>query len=606
MASGLRLVKVKLTCLLLAVVPAQELEEGIVTNFWDEDPLSFFPWDKVGNRPVQLWKGDYDDVKQISCKLPSDLLFDWLDLKRGMSRWLKEVMLAKPAVMQIYWEQIRPIQHALTNIVAHHNTTSTRDCILGMLSVRAFYLVVQSPEYRNREIILMNNFVNDWHYMVHKFKWSTMILSGWASVIFPSYEMLQSSFIENNGDLVWIDCEALPRSSVKLPMRQEEVYSLTSERWHEISSTLATITEEDARKCPVALAYASVLVSTTQDDQQAVLNLLDEAQRLLRYYREKNDFTYVNLLHVQWPIWHFAALTTMRIDDNMGISQEKSCQLLWCKDGGTPNPISCQCEILFPETHRKDTVCFYMSDTRRKSSLRNITSILNARFWTLAFGINRAYAEDHGYEIDYVQPDNQTHFPGRKVGWGKVKVMIDSLRERGPERCAYGVSIDTDAFMRTSEPLSNIISGYGLDDDKLILFSQEYHTEHNPGNVHANGGFFIVRNSPEGVGLLEEWYNVPEDNPELAHLKKENPQGLNLCWDLKMQPKYSDVVVLAEPHLFTAPFGWVVRHNWFKDLRFEQEMQDILLQRLQQRYNCIMCQNVYDWDDSNNTDPGWR
>lgn len=78
-----------------------------------------------------------------------------------------------------------------------------------------------------------------------------------------------------------------------------------------------------------------------------------------------------------------------------------------------------------------------------------------------------------------------------------------------------------------------------------------------------------------------------------------------MCWDQKMQPKYAAVTALGEPHLFTAPLGVAIRHNWFKDLRFEQELQDILLHRLQRRYNCIVCQNVYDWDDSNNTDPGW-
>jgi len=295
-----------------------------------------------------------------------------------------------------------------------------------------------------------------------------------------------------------------------------------------------------------------------------------------------------------------------RIAEETGADRPETCDLLWCPEGGTPNPITCSCEVLFPEGGDNVTACIFMVDTRRKSSLRNITSVLNARFWTLTYGINRLYAEDHGYEIEYVQPDNQTHFPGRKVGWGKVKVVIDKLREYGPERCAYGISIDTDAFFRTSEPLSAAIHHYGLSDSKLALFSQEYHTELRPNNTFINGGFFIVRNSAEGVGLLEEWYNVPEDYEEMAHLKKENPQGLNLCWDEKIQPRHAESVVLAPSHLFTAPLGWFVRHNWFKDLRFEQEMQDVLLQRLHRKYGCIMCQNVYDWDDSLNTDVGWR
>eukprot|EP00928_Gymnodinium_smaydae_P023949 TRINITY_DN19550_c0_g1_i2.p1 TRINITY_DN19550_c0_g1~~TRINITY_DN19550_c0_g1_i2.p1 ORF type:complete len:342 (-),score=64.73 TRINITY_DN19550_c0_g1_i2:68-1093(-) len=313
---------------------------------------------------------------------------------------------------------------------------------------------------------------------------------------------------------------------------------------------------------------------------------------------------------LQTTRWHLLALAVMRISGELKVDNPQSCQLLWCPDGGTPNPLTCECEVIFREAALPEvknvTACFFMVDTRRKSSLRNITSVLNARFWTLTFGVNRLYADDHGYEIEYVQPDSELHYPDRKVGWGKVKVVLDRLREYGSERCEYGVSIDTDAYMRSSESLAGLVHHYGLNDDKLILFSQEYHTELRPDNTFANGGFFIVRNTAAGRAILEEWYNVPENYPEMRHLKKENPQGLNLCWDLKMQPRYKDVAVLAEPHLFTAPLGWFVRHNWFKDMRFEQEMMDVVLQRLFKRYGCIMCQNVYDWDDSLNTDPGWR
>jgi len=245
-----------------------------------------------------------------------------------------------------------------------------------------------------------------------------------------------------------------------------------------------------------------------------------------------------------------------------------------------------------------------MVDNRPRSSLNNITSVLNARYWTLSFGINRAYAHDYGYEIDYINANESTH-PGRKVGWAKVRIMMDALGERGPERCAYGVYVDTDAYIRTSEPLTAIISTYGLDLDKLILFSQEHRkNDVGSGQRFINDGFFIVRNSPMGMGLLQKWYDIPEQHEDLAHLK-ENPQGLSMCWDLKLQPKYASVTVLGKPELFTAPLGMVVRHNWFQDRRFEQEMQELLLQRLVHRFKCILCRSAYDWDDSYNWDVGW-
>ena len=66
------------------------------------------------------------------------------------------------------------------------------------------------------------------------------------------------------------------------------------------------------------------------------------------------------------------------------------------------------------------------------------------------------------------------------------------------------------------------------------------------------------------------------------------------------------MTVLGSAQLFTAPLGLVIRHNWFKalpvgwvgllpwadgqDLRFEQEMQDILLQRLHQSFWAAGCE----------------
>ncbi|CAE8623538.1 unnamed protein product, partial [Polarella glacialis] len=83
----------------------------VITNIMDEDAESFVPWDKVMDRPVQFWKGDYGDVDTISCKRPDDLLFDWLAVKRGMAGWLRELQQGTNRVMQSYWEEVRPIQH---------------------------------------------------------------------------------------------------------------------------------------------------------------------------------------------------------------------------------------------------------------------------------------------------------------------------------------------------------------------------------------------------------------------------------------------------------------------------------------------------------------
>lgn len=580
----------------------------VITNIADEDPESDILLNRLSNKPVEFWQGNYSDLTTLACNRSGDLLFDWLEMKWGMVSWLKEMMRGTDRVAQTYWEAIRPVQHAFTNIIAFHNITTTRDCLLGMLSVRLFYMTVQSQSYREVGMVEQNNFMTDWHYYSHKLSWAKLARSGWGNVLWPCLHLLSVAFRRHMPSLAWADCDQLPGGAHLISAGQDVM--LTVQPTVNLAALMRILDEVDVqtvRQCPVAHAYAAAVVAMMADDVKVSLRYFDRAQTFVKQYREINDFTFVNLLNVHWPLWQTMAFAMERVSHQLGMDiMPRSCGLLYCPDGGTPNPLTCKCQVLFPRDHPKVTACFFMVDTRPKSSLRNITSLLNARFWTLTYGINRAYADEHSYEIEYVQPDNQTHFPDRKVGWGKVKVMIDRLREYGPDRCAYGVSIDSDAYMRTSEPLAAAVHFYGLDEAKLILFSQEYHTELRPDSTFINGGFFIVRNVAAGVRLLEEWYNVPNDYSDMSHLKKEDPQGLNLCWDLKIHPRHADSVVLAPSYLFTAPLGWFVRHNWFKDLRFEQEMQDVLLQRLQRRYGCIVCQNVYEWDASLNTDPGWR
>ena len=65
--------------------------------------------------------------------------------------------------------------------------------------------------------------------------------------------------------------------------------------------------------------------------------------------------------------------------------------------------------------------------------------MLHARYWTLTYGVNRLYAEENGYTIEYVVPENATHYPNRKVGWAKVKVLLDRLIEEG---CAESHELD--------------------------------------------------------------------------------------------------------------------------------------------------------------------
>ncbi len=57
-----------------------------------------------------------------------------------------------------------------------------------------------------------------------------------------------------------------------------------------------------------------------------------------------------------------------------------------------------------------------------------------------------------------------------------------------------------------------------------------------------------------------------------------------------MQPAHAGVTVLAPPWQFGGPQAWLVRHNWFKDLRFEHELQEVLLHQMRAHVGCIACE----------------
>eukprot|EP00435_Cladocopium_sp_Y103_P043288 s311_g12.t1 len=455
--------------------------------------------------------GDYTNVDHLSCATTFDQLFDWMDLKKSMALWLRASMYKKEKVLQIHWEKIRPLQHALTNLISLHDLTTSRDCILGMMAIRFFYLVIQGASYRDEALMNETALAIDWYYMVAKFKWSLLLKTGWAPIFFQSWALVGTDMHlpgcllrpaelwmcllggdeEKHGTTAAFGCDS-----------QEMEPAEAMAYWETLVKVLDSVSEEDAHRCPLAYAHVATVLAFSQVDEDTPdlsfsSNLLDAAQQMLRTiskpigfspqgdrrYQEKNNYTLANLMLSKWEFFKIGAELATRVDDKDGRSTIGSCGLLWCKEELTPNPRTCECEIVFTQDFRNSTFCLFVVDNRRRSSLRNITSILNARYWTLSYGINWAYAQDHGYEIDYVQPDPVLHYPDRKIGWAKVKVIHDALRERGPERCNFG----------------------------------EYHMEEGlrkDQQDFINGGFFIVRNSPKGLQILDDWYNVPETHEE--------------------------------------------------------------------------------------------
>ena len=104
-------------------------------------------------------------------------------------------------------------------------------------------------------------------------------------------------------------------------------------------------------------------------------------------------------------------------------------------------------------------ICIFMVDNRPPEELKTVEDIAEGKYIAMTYYVNQLYAEQHGYTLHFVVPNEERHFLGRKVGWAKVKIIERYLR-KNPEKCAYGISIDTDAYFRSTEKLEDVIAHY--------------------------------------------------------------------------------------------------------------------------------------------------
>ncbi len=115
--------------------------------------------------------------------------------------------------------------------------------------------------------------------------------------------------------------------------------------------------------------------------------------------------------------------------------------------------------------------------------------------------INRQYCDRYGYEMHTIEAPLQTE---RHPIWFKVKGVRDVLRSAD-----FVLFMDADAYFidheKTIESLiqehmgsSSFLAGNDRR-DKDFVFSDE----------NANVGVYVVRNSVEGFGLLDDWWNAP-------------------------------------------------------------------------------------------------
>lgn len=302
----------------------------------------------------------------------------------------------------------------------------------------------------------------------------------------------------------------------------------------------------------------------------------------------------------------------------------RQCALSLCPEGGSPNLVTCECDSLrrnSPRPVRRDppratsasvrgvprqlhprSVCIISADPGSDRPLDgNLSRLVTGRveevsdFWTLTYHLNRMYAALHGYR--FYRPtwsDAETRrllddgsWPQRRLQWAIVRLVQRMLEDRS---CRYVAWLDSDAFVVSSEPLDVILEASGFfrphgpsRQQRLFLFASAVSAEKRHKDVSAlniSDHFLVVRNTPLARHMVERWWRLPSDRPELARFRTElflEQTAMNEYF-----PRLRNLVARAPPlgH-FEGFAGRFVRHGGgIKDLDFRLRLQSALLARV--------------------------
>ena len=160
------------------------------------------------------------------------------------------------------------------------------------------------------------------------------------------------------------------------------------------------------------------------------------------------------------------------------------------------------------------------------------------RILTLVFGelpyacdstvINRAYAARYGLEHQVLGACDATD---RDPIWCKVLYARQALEEPHVDRVLV---MDADAvFARHEEPPEKLTDFLG---DRDLLVGEDY----VPGL--ANTGVFLVNNTPGARAILDEWWRLPAEFPELGFTWPLEERAFNQ----HILPKYRPQIRLVQ------------------------------------------------------------
>jgi len=136
--------------------------------------------------------------------------------------------------------------------------------------------------------------------------------------------------------------------------------------------------------------------------------------------------------------------------------------------------------------------------------------------------INEAYCEQQGYDFKVLGLPEE--FPDRPRAWLRVWHAREQLKEYD-----FILFVDGDAFfIEHQRGIDHLISKYFGNEEMCLLFAPDQKSQDHVFHASLpNAGVFLVRNSEKSVELIEEWWNVPDDDSHNGKLFYDSERYLD-------------------------------------------------------------------------------
>lgn len=178
--------------------------------------------------------------------------------------------------------------------------------------------------------------------------------------------------------------------------------------------------------------------------------------------------------------------------------------------------------------------------------------------------VNKMFCDHLGYDYLFLEMDNDDNniHPATK----KIFIVNDFLQKN--LHCDILVFLDSDAWIQNGKLLNILINDLINKEQKHGCFSRDISVIHH---TYINSGAFIVKNND----FIRNMYN------NLNIEVKKNDTYHNLWpYDQYYISKYvyenKEKFIIFSVEIMNTPVGIVLRHNWAKDVRMYDDLDDLL------------------------------